>query len=505
MNLNNFGRPLFLLLFIIFGAFFLFPIKTIASKVEFEGKYDSKSIADSSRKEYWELSFPSDSLTFQNKKLEYDNTFFGSINDLNLKLKCDLSENNYLDFSENLRFQSWKPEDYQAYSSDNYKEKYTNHTFSATFGQSVGTNDTLQLSFVNNILRMPLDDWYDYDSNIGKARYNHRINEFSGLGIQGSFEERIYSNDRAYDFQEGALTLDLFTFIPEKLRYIQRGSSTRGDKSVFEKIPTGLETKQAVDYYTKWIRNPNDPDPNTKYSTDVIMGDLFLNLQTDFRTRKLTQIDNSYYQPTITFNSSYKINDQLKFQFEDSWYQKKFSRESDQFFLYDHVSNKVGLGFQNTPQKNITYILSFSNEQYTHSSRKDQDYFVNTCIWETYFFSGNTGANLSLKESQKKFNDARFFYPNSNQFQASLGFDYLITKDFLFHLKDEWVNNDYTEFENMLYSSFVKNTWKASLEKNLDRYNSLELGYQDKDEKHKNFSVNNVLEKTLFFSWNTRY
>ena len=71
----------------------------------------------------------------------------------------------------------------------------------------------------------------------------------------------------------------------------------------------------------------------------------------------------------------------------------------------------------------------------------------------------------------------------------------------LLHLRDEWIDHDYHDFEDPLYSSFVRHTWRVAVEKVLSRSQGLELGYQYKRETHTLHPVNDQTEKSLFFSW----
>ncbi|MBF0407138.1 MAG: hypothetical protein HQM10_07285 [Candidatus Riflebacteria bacterium] len=498
-------RFYFFFMVVCLSACYLFPARTNAGKADFKVDYESKTITESTYRNYGELFYPNATGTWNTKKLEYDKSFAGSENKFDLRLKYDFSESNYIDFHENVNVQAFKSEDYYSFSTDTRKYRLTDHFFSAKFGQAIGSRDVLEIAWLNNIYRLPLDNWYDFDSNIGKASFNHRINNNSGIIAEGGYEERLFPNDRSLDYQEGAFILNIFTLVPEKFNYRPVGSSVRGNRSTFRKTPTGMNTGKAVDYYTNWSRNPNDLDEKAKYLAEPIHGDISLRLTSDVRTRKRTQIDNGYYQPSLTFSGNYQINFQTDLILEDTWYQRKHSRESEQHYLFDHSFNRFTLGLTNSPRKRILHSCVFSNEQYGHVNRKEQDFRINSLTWESDYFQDSTGINLFLKESQIRYGFPRIFYSDSDHFYAALDFFYLLTDSFIFHLKTEWNDWDFLDYENLFYSSRVEHLWKTSLEKRLDKYNSLELGYQDNKEIHSLYEVNDIIEKTLFFSWNALY
>ncbi|MBI3040007.1 hypothetical protein HYY75_13320, partial [bacterium] len=202
-----------------------------ADKFKFSGKYDTRSTVDDTRKDYAEVSYPD--LTFVPVPVPkaYDKTFTSTINDLTLTLKGDLSPNQILDFNETLHYQTYRPEDYNAYSLDTYKYKYLDHLFDLTYGITFGKNDMFQLDYINNIYQVPIDNTLNYTSNKGKGKFNHKINKYSALAFEGGYEERKYPNYESYDYKETSFILDFSTFIPEKLRYRPVSSSSRGEKT----------------------------------------------------------------------------------------------------------------------------------------------------------------------------------------------------------------------------------------------------------------------------------
>lgn len=479
----------------------VFPRLIAADSFKFESRWESRSSADTTRKEYAEIGYPDLTLTPVTVPKEYDKNFISSINDLSLSLKGDLSANQFLDFKETAHFQGYTPEDFNSFSLESYKYKYLDHLFNLTYGISFGTSDAFQLDYFNNSYRIPIDNLWEYDSNMGKARFSHRINDHTGLSLEGGYEEREYLNDRASNYSEGAFVFDLSTFLPEKLRYRPIGNTVRGDRSTFEKMPTGLATRKAVDYYTTWTRRPDDEETGAKYLSDVERGALYLGFQADLRTRRRVNIDNGYFQPSGIFKATYDWSDRLKLHLEETYYQRKYDRESDLYYLYDYRSNKFTLGSTYQPDLRFTHVLSFSNEYYDHILRGDQDYQVNTARWETFYSYGRSAASLNLKGAMTRYGQPRAFYVDNDQFQAVFGYDYPITPKLLFHLKDEWVDTKYDTYENLYFSSSVRNTWRVALERILSKQQGLEIGYQDKRETHRVYNANDITEKSLFLSW----
>lgn len=508
MNLKHRKSPsqatLISALLIMIGCFL--PGESAEGSVfKFDGKYQAKSTIDSTRKDFAEVEYPDYTGVGVTVPQAYDKTFLSYISDMQLKLKGDLSPTQYLDFSETLHYQFYDPQDYKAYSLDSYKYKYVDHYFNMTYGFILGTKDAFKIDYINNIYRIPIDNFWEYTSNLGKVRFNHKINVNSSLSFEADYEERDYPNDKSSDYQEGAVLVDFSTFLPEKLRYRPVSNSSRGERAPFEKVPTGMTTKKAVDYYTSWTKKPQQEEPEAKYLADVVRGDLALSLIADLRSRNRTSLNNAYYQPSGTVRGVYDASDKLKVNFENVYYERSYDRESDTYFLYDHVSNRFYLSGTHRPDTRFTYILSWTNEFYGNDRKKDQDYSLNTFQMETYYSFGRSNASLVLKDLLTRYKYPRLYYSDSDQFQVIFGYDYPITPKFLFHFKDEWVNYDQQNDEDLLYSSYVRNTWRVALEKILSRAYSLELGYQNKRERHQIYTANNVTEKTLFFTLLSSY
>lgn len=482
-------------------AVFCGAVPAPAAKFSGEWTYDSRMSVDSTRKDYAEVEYAEPDYTPVTKLKAYDKTFISSVNDLSFTLKGDLSERQFLDVKETLHYQSYRPEDYDAYSLDSYKYTTVDHLFNLTYGVSVGEADALQLDYYNNVYRIPIDNIWEYTSNRAKLRYTHRPGEYTGISMEGSYEEREYPNDRASNYQEGIVSLDLSTFLPEQIHYTPVGNTSRGDRSTFENIPTGIATKKAVDHYTNWTRRPGEPDPEAKFLARVTRGDLYLTLVGDLKTQKRTTIDNGFYQPSATLRASYEVDDRTKLMLEDTYYTRKHEDESDTYYLYNHTSNRVSLMGRHQASERLLHILTLTDERYAHTEHDDQDYTVDTFLWENYFSGGRTAASLNFQATLTKYGTPRLYYADSNQYQVVLGYDYPFTPTWLLHLKDEWIDMSYEEFEDLLYSSYVRHTWRVGVEKRLSTSQGLELGFQCKRERHGEFTANNITEKSLIFSW----
>ncbi|HNV72005.1 MAG TPA: hypothetical protein PKO06_20030, partial [Candidatus Ozemobacteraceae bacterium] len=477
----------------------------MASVFKFDGKYHAKSTIDSTRKDYAEVLYPDYTGVGVTSPLAYDKTFVAYVSDMQLKLKGDLTPTQYLDFAETLHYQFYEPQDYKAYSLDSYKYRYVDHYFNMTYGIMLGTADAFKFDFINNIYRIPIDNYWDFTSNLGKVRFNHKVNVNTSLAFEAQYEERDYPNDASSDYQEGAVLVDFSTFLPEVLRYRPVGNSTRGEREPFQKTPTGMTTRKAVDYYTTWTKKPGQSEPEAKYLADVVRGDLALTLIGDLRSRNRTTLNNAYYQPSGILRGVYDASDKLKINFENTYYNRSYDRESDAYFLYDYSSNRFYLSGTHRPDTRFTYIMSWTNEFYDHDRVKEQDYHLNIFQLETYYTYGRSNASLVLKDTLTRYKYPRLYYADADLVQIIFGYDYPITKRFLFHFKDEWVDNDQKNNEDLLYSSYVRNTWRVALEKILSQVYSLEVGYQNKRERHEVFTANNITEKTLFFSLLSKY
>lgn len=500
-------RKTWMVYFCLILALLIFASPGFASqKSKFESSYSSKLSVDSTRKEYYVLDYDNDWNVIGIPK-SYDKNFFSSTNDLYLSLKNDLSKTQVLDFSETLHYQRYRPEDFEGVALDISRYTYVDHLFQMTWGLTLGKKDALQVDYLNNIYRIPVDELSEYISNTGKARFNHKVNENTSLGFEGDYEFREYVNDKSSSYRETTAIIEFSKFFPEKIRYRPISRSMRGTRETFENSPNGLSARKAVDYYTNWTPDPNDPDSQAKYIPYVTRGDLSLTLTGDYRERDRHNINQKYKQPNFIVKIKYTANPQLQITLDDTYYIRKYDTSTqalrDYWFLYDHRSNHFSLSGTWQPNRRFTHILSGTNEFYSHTDETLQDYILNTFSWETYFSEGRHNASLYLADTLTRYGAPREYYPDNDSLRAIVSYDYTLSNKWVFHLKDEWMDYDVKKYEDPYsYSSYVINTWKAAFETYLDKHNSLELGYQNKREKHAQYYMNDITEKTLYFTWN---
>jgi len=84
--------------------------------------YDSRSVVDSTRRDWYENIYDPASLTPTIVRSQYDKTFFGSRSDLLLAVEGDLNETHFLDITERLNYLYYNKQD--ALSRDYSSFKY---------------------------------------------------------------------------------------------------------------------------------------------------------------------------------------------------------------------------------------------------------------------------------------------------------------------------------------------------------------------------------------------
>ncbi|RCK78674.1 MAG: hypothetical protein OZSIB_1201 [Candidatus Ozemobacter sibiricus] len=463
--------------------------------------YESRTTADSTRKDYARPVYTMTSLDPVVQPWAYDKTFLSYETDLQLALKWTFTDTQFFDIKETLWYRHFRPEDRTSFTLDTQKVKSLDHLLNVTYGLAVGEADAFQLDYFHNAYRLPSFSICDYTSHLGKARFNHQIDEFAALGMEGTFEERQYHDDPSQDYREGALTVDFSKFLPERLRYIPVSNATRGDRETFERSPTGVDHRRVMEYYTHWTRKPGEDEPEARYRPEVTRGDLYVFLAGDFRTRERTTIDNGHFQPQGRLRIDYDVVRNVRVTLDEVYYKRRYEKESAAHHLFNHDSNRVSLRLTYRTDPRFTYYYTLSDERYRHDRYKEFDYRVDTFAFETWYWNGRSIASLHLRGDLTRYGSPRLYFCDSDRFQAVLGYDYPITPSFRLHLRDEWIDHDYHDFEDPLYSSYVRHTWRVAVEKVLSRSQGLELGYQYKRETHTLHPVNDQTEKSLFFSW----
>lgn len=472
-----------------------------ASRFTATWDYDSKSAIDSTRKDSYTVEYPAPLYTPVAKPVAYDKSFVSTVQDLNFTLRGDLSERHFIDIKETFHYQGYRPEDEEAFALDTYKYSALDHSLDLTYGLSVGEADLLRFDYVNAAYRLPLINIFNYTSNMAKARYDHRAGDHTGLGFEGSYEEREFADDRDANYEEGNLSIDLSAFLPERLHYTPVSSSIRGERSTFERIPTGMATQKAVNAYTDWTRRPGEPDPQARFVSRVARGALYLSLTGNLKRQRRTTIDNGFDQPSGTLRATYEANPQTSLTLEETYYSRKHDKESDASSLFNHDSNKLSLSGEYRPSGRFLHLMTLYDERYTHTTHEEHDYRVDAFLWENYFTGKRTAASLNLKATRTRHGTPRLFYADSDEYQMIFGYDYPFTPTWLLHLKDEWIDTKFDQFEDLVLSSNTRHTWRVGVEKQLSTSQSLELGYQSRRERHTTYTANNIVEKSLIFSW----
>lgn len=485
--------------------FCVFVKPAAASRFTGAWDFDSRIGIDSTRKDYSHVDYPAPLYTPVAKAAAYDKTFTTALTDLNFTIKGDLSERQFLDIREDFHYQGYDPEDFGAFSLDSYKYSLLDHALDISYGISVGDADVLQLDYRNSVFQVPIENSFNYIYNRGRLRYSHRAGRHTGLSMEGSYEEREYADDRDSNYREGMLSIDLSTFLPARLSYTPVSSSLRGDRSTFEKTPTGMATRKAVGIYTDWTHRPGEPDPQARFVSRVARGALYLSLVGDVRTQERTTIDNGYSQPSGTLRATYEANDQTSLTLADTYYTREHDKESDIHSLFDHASNRVSFSGRYRPSDRFLHLVTLYDERYAHTTHKEHDYRVDAFLWENYFTGVRTAASLNLKATRTTYETPRLYYSDCDRYEMLFGYDYPFTPTWLLHLKDEWIDTKYDDFEDLVLSSNTRHTWRVGVEKQLSSSQSLELGYQSKRERHTEFFANNIVEKSLIFSWLSKF
>lgn len=461
----------------------------------------SRHTMDSSRKDYYQTTYAVDKILPSYEKVQYDKSFVSSENDMSLALRGDLNETEFLDVKENLFYQYYDPQDGFSRSYDSLKYKNLDHQLNLTFGSAVGDYDYFQLDYFNNLYDTPEFLAWKMNSNKGKVLLAHEFSERTCLSIDAEYEERTYGNDPDNDYKEGNATIGFVTYIPGRYDYRALPNSSRGDLDFFKNIPTGMDAKNAVEYYTDWQKNPRDDNPLAKYKASKTRGDSYIGLNAKFANRKRTRLDNSYNHSEIEFNSAYEIAKDICLRLNDSYGTRDYSKESNQYFLHDYSSNYLSISSSYDYSEKVSQKLTFINEYYHFKQADEESFHTNTLLFEGYYSFGQSLASVMMSGSRRNFDQARKYYPDDNETRIGIGYDYSITKNLVFRLKDDWVNKDYGTDENELYSSHSRSTWRVGVEKNLSDSQSLEVGYQEDTERHETFTNKNIDEKSLSFSW----
>ncbi|NCB38581.1 MAG: hypothetical protein EOM80_07415 [Erysipelotrichia bacterium] len=503
MNKNLRLKPIALLLAILLQVFVPFCGADEGFKFEFD--YDSRSVLDSTRRDWYDYVYDPASSTPSFVRQQYDKTFLSSQSDMFLALRNDLSETHFVDIKETFYYRHYNESEMpgRAYSSFRYKE--LDHLFNLTWGIAAGDHDYVQFDYFNNVLDLPDLKSLSYKSNRGAVQMTHEFAQRTCFTLYGSFEERQYDTDFDADFRAGRAGFEIASLIPGRHKYVAVAASARGDRKYFEQFPGAMAARKAVDYYTSYAVDPRDDDPRARYEREKTRGDLFLKVFGELASNERTKIGNGVDEAAVGLSAAYEIAMDMTLKLRDTYRKTDCEKESTAYFLHDKYANYLALAIDYDYSKNMAQTITFGNEIHRHSVGSEEDYGINSLVYEGLFSFGRSRASLVLGGLWRRYEQKRLYYPDENELRACLAYDYLITDALKFRMKSEFVDSEYPEFEDFLYSTHSRNSWWVGVEKAFSRSNSLELAYQENNERHDVNLQNNIAEKTIGLSWLSRF
>ena len=467
--------------------------------------YDSRTVLDSTRRDWYESVYDPASLTPTITRRQYDRTFYGSRSDLLLAVEGDLNETHFLDIKEQLNYLYYNKEDFLSRDYSSFKYRELDHYLNVTWGIAAGDHDYFQFDFHNHYLDMPELENYSFRSNTGSALMSHEFSQRTCFNLLGSYEERQFENDLDANYSEARGGFEIVSLIPGRHKYTAVANSTRGDRSYFASFPNGMAARKAVDYYTNYVVNPRDDDPRAKYMRQKTRGDLFLKVFADLSARDRTRIDNTYDQVAGGFEVAYEIAEDLTLRMRDTYRKVDYQRESGAYFANDYSANFFSMAADYDYSANMTQTFTFIDELQNHPTTAAEDFRINSLIYEGFYRHGRSRASLILSGLRRRYDQKRLLYPDEDESRAMVAWDYLVTESVKFRMKSEFFDREFIDFEDELYSSHSRNNWRVGVEKSLSQSNSLELAFQLGSEKHDTFRQNNLEEKSLHFSWISHY
>lgn len=503
--MKNIFRANSLLILLLLLAGFLNQAKAADDVFSLEFDLDSRNTVDSTRKDFYLPKYQITASMPQFVSEQYDKSFISSENDLFLAIRGDLNETQFLDIKESLHLQHYNNEDYYSRAVNSRKLKEIDHQLNLTYGIAAGDHDYFQLDYFNNQYDVPEFDQWQMTANIGSGLFCHEFSEKTCLSIEGTYEEREYDNDPIANFTEGSVDFELTTFVRGRRKFIQLANSTRGNRSYFEKFPNGMAARKAVDYYTDWTTSPDDDDPRAKYKAVKTRGDLYLRFFGEAATRERTRLENRSTEAGLGVEAAYEMGNDVSVSFEEHYKKIDWRNESGVYFLYDHFVNTLSLAATYDYSENVSQTITFVNEYVKNANFSSENYDSNSLKFEGFYSFGRSLASVYMHGLRKRFDENRAFYPDEDEFKIAAAYDYLITEELKFRLRSEYIDKDYEEFEDYIWSSYSRNTWRAAVEKILSQNHSLEIAYQENSERHKVFQDNNLEEKSLNFSWLMRF
>lgn len=467
----------------------------------YEGDYAdinifSRSFIDSSRCDYYETVYRTDSTESSVEKRQYDKSFLGTCTDINLKLKADVSERSFLDFSENLYWRHYNEEDPLSLGYDANRYSELNHTFNLKWGLVAGDNDFFELNYYNSALDLNSFKGLNNRSNKGIAVFRHNVEDKSCFTFTGSFEDRVYKNDPAADYKEMGATVSFSSRVVRKDEYIQIANSTVGNREYFKTLP-GLKPVKAIEHYTNYDINPNDSDPNAKYRKRTEVGEIIYNVFGGAFGGEYSNLNNEYVQAKGGFEVAYEAAKDMSFRINETYSKTKYDRESMINWLYDNSRNKLTIAVDHDLSDVAMQTLAYTNEIVNYSNADAKSYKVHSITYDGFYSFGKSTASVVLGAARRRYDDPALFYPDENETRFNAAYDYKITESIKFKLKGEVIKSEYVNFENELYSNYHRRSLRTGIEKIFTPYTALELAYQQNIERHDTFTQNNVDERVF--------
>ncbi|MEW6709941.1 MAG: hypothetical protein AB1403_08990 [Candidatus Riflebacteria bacterium] len=462
---------------------------------------DSRNTVDSTRQDFYRPQYPVMASIPVFIADQYDRNFISTENDMFLAIRGDLNETQFIDIKERLYLLHYNNEDYYSRAVNSRKYREIDHELNLSFGIAAGDHDYFQLDFFNNYYDVPLFNQWQTRANRGSGLFCHEFSQRTCLNLEGSYEEREFENDFELNYREGQVKFEVVTYMRGHHKFVQLANSTRGERSFFENFPTGMAARKAVDYYTDWTRSPEDDDPRAKYKQVKTRGDLYLKFYGDAGTLERTRISNRSTNAGIGMELAYELSDDICLRIDDYYRKRDWRNESGVYFLYDHYSNRLSLSATWEFNTNLTQTVTFIDEVLENSNFSQENMRINLLKYEGLYAKGRSRGSLRFEGQRRRYDENRLFYPDEDELKIAAAYEYLLTEQVKFRLRSEYIDKDYLEFEDLLWSSYQRNVWRAGVEKLLSRNHSLEIAYQENSERHKNFNTNNIEEKSLNFSW----
>lgn len=495
------GLAIKITMLLIVQLVWLFPVFAADDVFSLEFDLDSRNTVDSTRKDFYRPDYAIMASMPQFISSQYDRNFISSENDMFLAIRGDLNEAHFFDVKERLYLLHYNNQDFYSRAVDSRKYKEIDHELNVTWGIAAGDHDYFQLDFFNNYYDASEFKAWQTRANRGSGMFCHEFSERTCLTLEGSYEEREFANDLDLNYREGQARFEVVTYIRGKRKFVQLANSVRGERSFFENFPNGMAARKAVDYYTDWTRSPLDDDPRAKYKAVKTRGDLYLRFYGDAATLERTRIDNRSSNAGVGILAAYELSDDIGLRLEDYYRKVDWRRETGVYYLYDHFSNRLSLSATYEYSPDLTQTICFIDEQIKNENSAAENLRINILRYEGLYAATKTRASIRLEGLRRRFAENRLFYPDEDELKAAAAYEYRFAEMMKFKLRSEYIDKDYLNFEDIIWSSYQRNIWRAAIEKELSRHHALEIAYQENSERHKNFSSNNIEEKSLNFSW----